>query len=146
MYKRTNILLEREIKFQAVAAVSQKDSSKKREDNLYSKINILNDQKLLLNTELATEKDTKSKLWMALSVAIIALLLSILFSIFKSKLAKFIPFLSLISFATLAQDPMYRPPVSINGQKGVMQKIIIDSTANNYAIFSLNDIHTLRIP
>uniref|UniRef100_UPI003751A03C hypothetical protein n=1 Tax=Emticicia sp. TaxID=1930953 RepID=UPI003751A03C len=33
-----------------------------------------------------------------------------------------------------------------NGQKGVMQKIIIDSTANNYAIFSLNDIHTLRIP
>ncbi|GAB3518561.1 hypothetical protein GCM10027442_38960 [Emticicia fontis] len=145
MYKRTNELLEREIKFNAVAIQTEKDSATARETRLNEKITFLETKKQALQSDFDDLKEVKHNWQVVALSAIIALLLLIGFMIFKSRLARFLPFL--IAFASIAQaqGPDYKPPVSINKQKGVIQTIVLDSTANKFGIESANDKHTIKI-
>lgn len=134
-YKRQNELLEKQIKFQAVETVSLRDTIKAR-NNALSKIKI----------ELKEETETKESFRKTTFILAIIISLLICLIIFGHKLAKFIVVFCLFSAQSFAQAPDYRPPFTLNGQKGLNQKIVYDTTANKFSIESANDVHTIKIP
>lgn len=134
-YKKQNEFLEKEVKLQAVGAVSLKDTIKAKDNSL-------------IDIKKALKEETESKLtWRKTSIilaVIIVLLLCLI--IFGHKLAKFIVVFCIFSVQSFAQGPEYRPPFSLNGQKGLNQKIVFDTTANKFSIESTNDAHIFKIP
>jgi hypothetical protein len=133
-YKRQNEFLEKEVKLQAVEAVSLRDTIKARDNSLIA-------IKKSLNNE------SESKLWWRNFTIILAVIIVLLLCliIFGHKLAKFILIFCLFSAQSFAQ-PDYRPPFSLNGQKNVNQKIRIDTIGTEFLIESANDVHTIKIP
>lgn len=134
-YKRQNEFLEKEVKLHAVGAVSLRDTIKARDNSL-------------IDIKKVLKEETESKLtWRKTSIilaVIIVLLLCLI--IFGHKLAKFIVVFCIFSVQSFAQGPDYRPPFSLNGQKGLNQKIVFDTTANKFSIESTNDAHIFKIP
>lgn len=134
-YKRQNELLERQTKFQAIENIGLNDTLKARNKSIKT-----------LKADLLSETEAKeaNKTWAL--YATIAFLLSILILVFRSKIAKLLPFVLLISIYSVAQDPVYRPPLSINGQKGLNQKIVFDTTSSSFSVVSVRDTHKISIP
>jgi hypothetical protein len=134
-YKRQNEFLEKEVKLQAVGAVSLRDSLKARDNSLDAIKKSLKDE-------------TESKLTWRKTTIILAIIIVLLVALvlFGHKLAKFIIIFCLFSAQCFAQAPEYRPPFSLNGQKGLNQKIVFDTTANKFSIESMNDAHIFKIP
>lgn len=134
-YKRQNELLEKEIKFQAVETVSLKDTIKARNES------ILAYQKLLKETQENLDSYKRVTIYEAIVILIMTLLI-----IFGPKLLSKISIFVFFSSVGFAQIPDYRPPFTLNGQKGLNQKILYDTTANKFSIESANDVHTFNIP
>lgn len=134
-YKRQNDFLEKEIKFQAIERTTLQDTLLARDNSL-------------IIIKKALIKETESKKTWRKTTFIIGIILFILLAllVFGHKLAKFIVVFCLFSVQSFGQIPDYRPPFSINGQKGIMQKIIVDTTATNFSFESANDAHVLKIP
>lgn len=138
-FKRQNELLEKQVKFQTVETTTLRDTIKARNNSL-----------IILEKNL--EDETKSKVtWRktAIILIIILALLIILIS-FGHKLAKFIAVFCLFSIQSISiaqeQMPSYNPPFTLNGQKGISQKMLFDTTGNTFSVFSINNTHTFRIP
>lgn len=134
-YKRQNDFLEKEIKFQAIERTTLQDTIIAKDNS----ITII--KKALI-------KETESKKTWRKTTFIIGIILFLLLAlvIFGHKLAKFIVVFCLFSVQGFAQIPDYRPPFSLNGQKGLSQKMTIDTTASNFSIESSNDAHNIKIP
>lgn len=133
-YKRQNEFLEKEIKFQAVEAASLKDTLKA--------------QNKIISTLKKTNKELNDSLnfWKKVgTTASIIVILLILLIAFGPKIIAKLSVLIFVSSVGFAQ-PDYRPPFTLNTQKGLNQKIVYDTTSNKFSIESANDIHTLKIP
>jgi hypothetical protein len=135
-FKRQNELLERQIKFQLIESVSLKDTIKARDASIK-----------ILKSDLLTETQAKEAAEKFSLIVGVLLLISILILVFRSKIAKLLPFLMLVSVISMAQpDPQYRPPLSLNGQKGLRQTFIYDTTSNSFSIVSVRDTHRIGLP